>query len=92
MAKLCKVCGNPIYGKARYYCAKCKRIAHLEQMHSYYCKHTSRWMYSGRYWNNQSFGKCGTGSLGEHSLKDHNQELIKVENEMINLGLRKPIK
>lgn len=91
MAKLCK-CGKPIYGRARKYCPECKRKEHLEQMHKYYVDNTSKWQYGGSYWNNQSYGKCGTGSLGEHSIKDHDEELKKIEKEMINLGLRKPIK
>lgn len=91
MAKYCIVCGCVIRGRARKYCEDCKRKEHLEQMHKYYVDNTSNWQYGGKYWNSQSFGKCGTGSLGEHANKNFDEEIKKVHKEMLNLGLRKPI-
>ena len=92
MAKFCKICGCVIYGKARKYCDTCKREVHLNQMHDFYCRNTKDWQYMGKYWSQQSFGKCGTGSLGEHASNDHDKELKKVEKEMLNLGLKKRTK
>ena len=93
MAKFCKICGIPIYGRARKYCLKCKKSEHLEQMHKYYIDNTSRWQYGGNYYKNRNPNQLmGTSGLGEHAIKNHDIELKKVEKEMMNLGLRKPIK
>jgi len=92
MAKYCEICGDPIYGRARKYCPECKKSEHLEQMHKYYIDNTSRWQYGGDYYDQQKHNKFGTGGLGAHALKDHDDELKKIEKEMINIGLRKPIK
>lgn len=88
MAKLCKKCGIPIYGKSRKWCAKCKRDIHLTQMNDYYIAHTDRYQYGGLYWDQQSNRRCGTSGLGEHAINNFDIELKKIEKEMISLGLR----
>lgn len=93
MAKYCKICGDPIYGRARKYCPNCKRKEHLEMMHKYYIDHTSRWQYDGEYYKNRrGVQLCGTGGLGNKMDEDFDEELKKIEKEMMNLGLKKPIK
>ena len=88
MAKLCVKCGIPIYGKSRKYCPECKKLVHLNQMNDYYTKHTERWQYNGLYWDQQSAGKCGTGSLGAKALDDPEKEYKQIQKELKNLGLR----
>ena len=88
IAKFCKRCGKPIYGKARKWCPNCKRENHLEQMHQNYIDNTKNWQFGGKYYEKQSFGKCGTGSLGEHSTLNWNLEMKKIEKEKLNLGLQ----
>ncbi len=88
MAKFCKGCGIPIYGKSRKWCPKCKREVHLEMMHNYYCKNTSRWQYGGRYYDQQNKDKIGTGSLGSHMLSDPKKEQDQILKELQNLNLR----
>lgn len=92
MAKFCK-CGKPIYSRARKYCPECKRKEHLEQMAKYYRDHQSRWQMNGIYFKNRKGVQLvGTGSLGGKSTLDWDIEIEKIQKEMLNLQLRKPIK
>lgn len=87
MAKMCIICGIPIY-KGKKYCEKCKRKIHLEQMNDYYSKNTKEWQYGGKYYEQQKNRKCGTGSLGSHALSDFKKEWEQIQKEMRNLNLR----
>jgi hypothetical protein len=93
MVKYCTICNKIIYGRARKYCQECKKKEHLEQMHKYYIKNTSRWQYNGKYWNRRrGVQLCGTGGLGPKSTLNWDEEQKKIEKELINLKLRKPTK
>lgn len=93
MVKYCTICGIPIYGRARKYCPECKRKVYLNQMNDYYIEHTNRYQYGGVYYKNRKgIQLCGTGSLGNKMAENFDKELETVEKEMLNLGLRKPIK
>lgn len=90
MAKFCIVCGKPIFGRARKYCLKCKRDVHLSQMNDYYIAHTNRYQYNGIYYKNRrGLQLVGTGGLGNKMDDDFDEELKKIEKELLNLGLRK---
>ena len=86
--KLCVICGNPIVGKARKYCEKCKRDEHISQMRQYYIINMSRWQQNGLYWDQQRHNKFGTGALGEKRIKNFDAEIKAIQKELMNLGLR----
>ena len=80
-------------GRARKYCPDCKRNIHLSQMNQYYIDHTNRYQYGGIYYKNRKgIQLVGTGGLGSKSTLDWNEEFKKVKKELLNLGLKKPIK
>ena len=87
--KLCIICGEPIVGKARKYCKKCKRDEHLEQMHQYYIINQNKWQENGIYFKNRKgIQLVGTGSLGSKSTLDWKKEFEAIQCEMRNLQLR----
>ena len=88
IAKYCKICRTPIYGKSRKYCPDCKRKVHLNQMSDYYHKFQKRWQFGGLYFEQQCHNKIGSGSLGSHKLDDPEKEYKQIYKELQNLGLR----